>query len=393
MIKYLYILFLLSFYAIHATGQDTLPGVQTQLQFKGQLSAWGHFNPKNPYPLYLGGRYIPQLNYEIRLPESRLIDFEASANVYGETGIHFFDSAYADGNINPYRVWGRYSTEQLEIRVGLQKINFGSSTMLRALRWFDQVDPRDPLQLTEGVTAILGRYYFMNNANLWLWGLYGNKNIKGFEMLKTHEKFPEFGGRLQIPALNGEAAISFHHRVSDTRELADALLIDASNPIANYEEVPENRIGLDAKWEMLVGIWFEGVWVNKSKDLGLFTNQHLLTTGTDYTFGVGSGLNVVLEHMILGFSQQPFHTSDATNFTALSVMYPFGMFDSINAIIYYDWRNRAVYNFVNWYRQFDRTTLYVMGYWNPENAQLPASGAGMNLYGGKGIQVMFVFNH
>lgn len=393
MIKDLYILSTLIFFTTGVMGQDSTSTVKTQLQFKGQLSTWGHFNPKNPYPLYLGGRYIPQLNFEFQLPKNKLIDFELSANAYGETGIDFFDSAQADGNINLYRGWARYSTEQLELRVGVQKINFGSATMLRALRWFDQVDPRDPLQLTEGVTAILGRYYFMNNANLWLWGLYGNKNRKGYEIVKTHDGLPEFGGRFQVPALSGEAAISYHHRVADTRELADAFIYDASNPMPGYEEVPENRIGLDAKWDMLVGVWIEGVWVNKSKDLGLFTNQQVLSVGMDYTFGVGSGLNVVLEHMLLGYSQQPFQDAENTNFTALSAMYPFGMFDSINAIFYYDWRNKGVYNFVNWYRQFDRTTLYVMGYWNPESAQLPASGAGMNLYGGKGIQVMFVFNH
>lgn len=391
--KNLTILCPLIFFATIAMGQDSTSRVKTQFLFKGQLSSWAHFNPNNPYPLYLGARYIPQLNYEVQLPKNKLIDFELSANAYGETGIHFIDSAQADGNINPYRIWARYSTEQLEVRVGLQKINFGSATMLRALRWFDQVDPRDPLQLTEGVTAILGRYYFMNNANLWLWALYGNKNRKGYEIVKTKEGVPEFGGRFQVPAFSGEAAISYHHRVADTQGLSDALNYDASNPVPGYEEVPENRIGLDAKWDMLVGIWIEGVWVNKSKDMGLFTNQQLLSVGTDYTFGVGSGLNVVLEHMLLGYSQEPFQDVESTNFTALSAMYPIGMFDTINAIFYYDWRNKSVYNFVNWYRQFDHTTLYVMGYWNPESAQLPTSGSEMNLYGGKGIQVMFVFNH
>jgi len=69
------------------------------------------------------------------------------------------------------------------------------------------------------------------------------------------------------------------------------------------------------------------------------------------------------------------------------------MFDNISAIFYYDWTNNSIYNFVNWYRQFDRTTLYVMGYWNPENFQMPVMGTARNLYGSIGVQVMFVFNH
>ena len=97
--------------------------------------------------------------------------------------------------------------------------------------------------------------------------------------------------------------------------------------------------------------------------------------------------------MLISYDEKAFEFSNTTNLTALSMMYPIGMFDNINAIFYYDWANNSLYNFVNWYRQFDRTTLYVMGYWNPETAQIPTTGSETNLYGGKGIQVMFVFNH
>lgn len=384
--KHIFILGIsLIFWSLESEGQNSVSSLNDSINFKGQFSSWAHFNPKNPYPLYLGGRYIPQLNYEIQLPENKLIDFEVSANAYGDAGIHFFDSAYADGKINPYRVWGRYSTKQLEVRLGLQKINFGSATMLRALRWFDQVDPRDPLQLTDGVWAALGRYYFLNNANIWLWGLYGNKNPKGLEFMKTNVNYPEFGGRLQLPVPKGEAAISYNHRVADSRDLDEIVPV--------FNEIPENKIGIDAKWDMLVGVWFEGVWVNKSKNMGGYTNQEVMTAGTDYTFGFGSGLYVVFEHMLFANDEKAFQFSNTLNFSGLSVSYPIGMFDNINVIFYYDWTNNSVYNFVNWYRQFDRTTLYVMGYWNPENNQMPVMGTAKNLYGGKGVQVMFVLNH
>ena len=384
--KHIFILGIsLIFWSLESEGQNSVSSLNDSINFKGQFSSWAHFNPKNPYPLYLGGRYIPQLNYEIQLPENKLIDFEVSANVYGDAGIHFFDSAYADGKINPYRVWGRYSTKQLEVRLGLQKINFGSATMLRALRWFDQVDPRDPLQLTDGVWAALGRYYFLNNANIWLWGLYGNKNPKGLEFMKTNVNYPEFGGRLQLPVPKGEAAISYNHRVADSRDLDEIVPV--------FNEIPENKIGIDTKLDMLVGVWFEGVWVNKSKNMGDYTNQEVMTAGTDYTFGIGSGLYVVFEHMLFANDEKAFQFSNTLNFSGLSVSYPIGMFDNINVIFYYDWTNNSVYNFVNWYRQFDRTTLYVMGYWNPENNQMPVMGTAKNLYGGKGVQVMFVLNH
>ncbi len=383
--KLLYIIALVAFVGLQAIGQDSTWKVKNLPKFTGQLSTWAHINTENPYPVYIGGRYIPQLNYKIPLAKKRLIDFEVSANIYGDAGIHFFDSASADGNINPYRIWARYSTKQLEVRAGLQKINFGSANMLRALRWFDQVDPRDPLQLTNGVWAGLGRYYFMNNANLWLWVLYGNKDRKGLEFMETNASIPEFGGRFQSPVPFGELAVSYHHRVADSREL--------NGLVPEFSEIPENRIGLDGKWDLVVGLWFEGAWVHKSKNMGQFTNQEIFTLGTDYTFGLGNGLNMVLEHMFISIDEKAFQFSQTTNYTALSASYTFGMFDNINVIIYYDWLNKSVYNFVNWYRQFDRTTLYVMGYWNPENNQLPTMGEAENLYGGIGLQLMFVFNH
>ena len=330
---------------------------------------------------------MPQLNYDISLPKDKLIDFEASANIYGNMGIHFFDSASADGNISAYRIWARYSTPQLEFRIGLQNIDFGTATMLRALRWFDQVDPRDPLQLTEGVFGGLGRYYFLNNVNIWFWLLYGNDNLKGIEVVKTNAAIPEYGGRVQFPVPRGEAGLSYHHRTADS-EYLDSL-------IAGYDQIPENRIGLDAKWDLVVGIWLEAVWVNKQKDLSYLTNQEALTLGTDYTFGVGSGLNVMFEHMLVSNDYNAFEFANTINLSALSIRYPIGMFDNINAIFYYDWKNNALYNFVNWFRQYDHTTLYVMGYWNPEQSPLSLVGSGTteNLYGGVGIQLMFVFNH
>ena len=86
---YIFILFLLI--SFHAFSQDSTSSIENNYLIKGQLSTWGHFNPDNSFPLYIGGRYIPQLNYEINLPEDRLIDFEVSANLVGDAGIHFFD--------------------------------------------------------------------------------------------------------------------------------------------------------------------------------------------------------------------------------------------------------------------------------------------------------------
>lgn len=358
---------------------------QDSLSLKGQVSTWMLYNGGNDLPVYMGGRYIPQLNYDFQLKKDNHIDFEASFNINGSAGINPFDSLRSDGQLKPYRLWARYSSRQFEVRLGLQKINFGSASLLRPLMWFDQVDPRDPLRLTDGVWGVLGRYYFLNNANVWLWGLYGNKDPKGWELAGTNRHFPEIGGRIQLPVPAGEAALSYHYRIADTRNLGGI--------VPQFSEVRENRIGFDIKLDLVVGLWFEGTWVTKNKELGMFTNQEIFNVGTDYTFSIGNGLYVVYEQLLAANDEVAFNFQNTTSFSLLSLSYPVGLFDNISGIVYYDWKNKSAYNFLNWQKQFKNITLYIMGYWNPVNYNIPAQGSDQNLFAGKGIQIMLVLNH
>lgn len=257
--------------------------------------------------------------------------------------------------------------------------------MLRSLRWFDQVDVRDPLQMTNGVWAALGRYYFLNNANLWLWCLYGNKETKGLELIKTKHNVPEIGGRIQYPVPSGEAALTYHYRQADSRNLEGML--------PGYALIPENRIGVDVKWDKFIGFWIEGVWVNKQKNVEMFTNSEMFTAGMDYTFAIGNGLTMMLEHMFLSYSEEAFSFDNNYNFTGLSLVYPIGMFDRINVMPYYDWLNESAYLFFYWQKEFNNLSLYLMGYINPEKNNIPMMAGSENLFGGTGVQFMFVYNH
>jgi hypothetical protein len=358
---------------------------QDSIRFSGQLSSWVIINEGNDLPLWGGVRYIPQINYSIPDAPKGQFDSEFSANIFGSAGLYPFDTISTSCAIKPYRAWIRYSSDQFELRLGLQKLNFGSASILRPLMWFDQLDPRDPLHLTDGVWGVLGRYYFLNNANIWLWGLYGNKDPKGWEVAGTNRRFPEGGGRIQLPVPSGEAALSYHYRIADTREIG--ILVPA------FSEIKENRIGFDVKLDMVIGFWIEGSWVTKNKDLGIFTNQEILNTGIDYTFGIGNGLYVVFEQLIAANDERAFEFQNTTTFTLMSISYPLGLFDNISGIVYYDWKNKSSYNFINWQKQFNNLSLYFMGYWNPEKYNIPAQGSGQNLFAGRGIQLMLVLNH
>ncbi len=351
----------------------------------GQVSAWFNFNYNNSLPVITGGRYIPSVYYGIRTSGNKLIDFEASPNIYGTFAFHPFDTASTDGTLKPYRLWMRYSSDQFEIRLGLQKINFGSASMLRPLMWFDQMDPRDPLHLTDGVWGLLARYYFLNNANVWLWGLYGNHDPRAWELIPTNKRIPEFGGRIQIPVPNGEAAFSYHHRNGDNRGMI--MFND------HLEKIPEDRFGFDARWDFETGFWLEGSWTRKRINIGTLTNQEIFNAGIDYTFRLGNGLYAAYEHLLLSYDQKAFGFANRTSFSLLTFSYPIGLFDKLSAIVYFNWTNKTLYNFVTWQKQFDNLMLYLMGYWNPDAYELPAQTGSENMFSGKGIQIMFVFNH
>ncbi|MGF1586421.1 MAG: hypothetical protein ACFCUM_13940 [Bacteroidales bacterium] len=364
---------------------------QDNFEFRGQASGWFNANSGNT-PVWLGARYIPQITYRPFQEGRNSIDFEVSANINGSTGFQPAENRTSDGTIKPYRIWGRYTTSQFEIRMGLQKINFGSAAMLRPLMWFDQVDPRDPLQLTDGVWGVLARYYFINNVNIWLWGLYGNDGPKTWEILESASNVPELGGRLQIPVPRGETALSFHHRKATATPLFGSGFMGTDDPDL-LTGIPENRLGFDGKWDIEIGLWIEGSYIRKSRNTGIYTNQQILNLGADYTFGIGNGLNVIFEQLLFSYDQNAFAFRNNHHFTSAALSYPLGIFDNINTIIYHDWTNGNIYTFLNWQRQYNRVGIYAMAFWNPDTIRLPQQSEGAQMFSGRGFQLMLVFNH
>ena len=356
-------------------------GIETD--FRGQLSGWVVASRHDDEcEDNVGLRYLPKLGLTIPRDGDLVFDSEVVANGFWSSQDHE-NGNQIDADL--YRLWLRVAGSQYEIRGGLQNIEFGSAVLLRALMWFDRVDPRDPLGLTEGVYGLLGRYYFLNNANVWLWGLLGNDETKGWETTESLEDRPEYGGRAQTPILNGEIALSIHHREVDTDDLN--LMEDVGNSFQ------ENRMGLDGKWDVGIGLWFESVIIHQ--DLNSLPSQYqkFLTIGLDYTFDIGNGLNVIAENLWVSASDELDTSHESAAFSAVSIKYPVGLLDSASTIILYDWDQEDVYRYVSWERRYDTWQFYIMGFWNPEVLQIYATERADSLFAGKGVQLLAVFNH
>lgn len=362
-------------------------GQKAGLGFENQVSTWLGMNFPDEVKWQSGIRYIPVLSPWVKAGNNSKFDAEISVNTFGSVHLTGRNYDSADFRFKPYRLWLRYSTSHLEIRAGLQKINFGSSTILRPLMWFDRMDFRDPLMLTDGVYALLGRYYFSNNANIWLWGLYGNDKTKGWEAMPSIKEIPEYGGRVQLPVPGGEFALSYHHRDADYSALTVQI------PGLTDTRYNEQLLAADGKWDIGPGVWFEVAGKLNEKENPFTTRwESYLSLGMDYTFGIGKGLNVSAEYFRYENHPEENETRIKRNISTLSLGYPIGLSHNISGMLYYNWDTHDWYRFMNLQMKYDYLTFYLMTFWNPDDAVLYSSGEGGKSFAGKGFQLMFVFD-
>ena len=362
-------------------------GAAQEVEFQGQLSGWAAASRAGSSNLQLGLRYVPTLSLTKSFAKTYALDAEISVNTYSAAMGPGIGHLSTSGKFSPYRIWLRFSTPQFEARIGLQKISFGSAALLRPLMWFDRLDPNDPLQLTNGVYGLLLRYTFLSNANVWVWGLYGNDDLKGWETTPTQKKTPEYGGRFQFPLFKGEMALSYHHRrIDPSRSFLPQVALEPA-------PAPEDRFAVDGKWDLGVGFWFEGTLGRQDFKLFPLKYQKTVNLGLDYTFSIGNGLHILGEYLINQSSADALTGGDRAEFSALSLDYPLGITDRIRGMAFYAWESGDWYRFLTWQRVIDRWSFYIIGFWNPESYRIIANQQGKSVFIGRGIEVMIVFNH
>ena len=265
------------------------------------------------------------------------------------------------------------------------RLNFGSAVLIRPLMWFDGLDPRDPMQFSEGVYGALVRVFFNNNANVWLWGLYGNDEIKGWELFPTKPERGELGGRVQYPIKTGELAFTYHRREPDLSSLMQPGL-----PVLTGAPI-EQRYAFDMRWDIEIGFWSEIVVVDRGAESLLNRWQRFINVGADYTIGIGNGIGVTGEYFETGEPADLLGSSNPDQLIAGSVDYSLGIADVIKCVFYHDLGRGESYSFFAWVHTLDNWKFSFNGFWNPPASILNYdSGSMLN---GKGIQITIAFNH
>ena len=322
-----------------------------KFSMKGQFWINTEFRNNDNYQI----GYIPTLATYYKFSQNNIIDLEWAyhfSRTYNSNSLKF-------QNERTYRGWVRYIYKSIEFRLGLQKIVFGPAQILRPLAWFDNIDIKNPTGHTRGVEAFRIKYFFSNDLSIWAW------------IIKEESNNMTYGGRSELSTSLGEWGLTIHRDTS----IESKLVSQFSIPISGSH----SRLGLDYRYDGLLGFWFEGsnYYIEKQNNYNN-DNYSLMTIGLDYTIPVGTGLHVLMEN----YRSTGWLNSSNTNQNILAIManLSIGMFHQIMVISNFDWDDKNIYNYLQWSSIYDRFSINCMASINPSEV-------------GNSLQLMFIYNH
>jgi len=306
--------------------------------------------------------YIPTFSLSRYLSDFTFFDFELACRLDRS---YSGDSLVSNHEKN-HRLWIRYSSEKVEVRLGLQKIIFGPSQILRTLSWFDTFDLTDPTGQTDGVDAFRLKWFPSNSLSIWSCAIQNEQDTLAF------------GGRAELSSSYGEFGFTFHVDPSKTPQQIGQLGIMMTEP--------HQRFALDIRRDGFIGSWMESaVIISEHSDL------KMTTIGADYTLPIANGLLIMTESMFIKN-----RNADDQNFTAFMAMLPLGMVHSTMFISQFDWQEDRVYSYFRWSATYDKFSLNLLLSQSPKRKEygLPVEAFPKSVAGfGTGIQFMFIYNH
>ena len=186
---FLKIVFIISFFSY--------PIVKAQsFSTKGQFWAsglTGNDGPSGQSAFESSMGYIPTFSLSRDLSDFTFFDFEWA---YRLDRSYSGDSLVSNHEKN-HRLWIRYSSEKVEVRLGLQKIIFGPSQIFRTLSWFDTFDLTDPTGQTDGVDAFRLKWFPSNSLSIWSW------------TIQNAQDTLSFGGRAELSSSTENSDLPF----------------------------------------------------------------------------------------------------------------------------------------------------------------------------------------
>jgi hypothetical protein len=306
--------------------------------------------------------YIPIFAFYKELGHLSMLDLEYA---------YRFDYSYSGDSLTQkreeaHRAWVRYSSDKLEMRLGLQKIVFGPSQFLRSLSWFDTFNLADPTGQTDGVDAFRLRWFPNNSLSVWSWAIQEKDEMS-------------LGGRAELSNALGEWGLTYHQDAEKhNRTLGQTPVIVSDQ---------NKRIGLDYRFDGFIGFWNESAIVYlDDRELGF------MTVGADYTLPIASGILVMTETLYMSNS----YTKKDQMLSAFMSSIPIGMINQLMFITQVDWEEEHAYHYIRWSATYDRFSLNFILSRSPNRSgySVPSEYLPQTVTGfGTNFQIMFIYNH
>ncbi len=342
------------------------------ISIKGQL--WSSMITNNDIPkgqsnIESNFGYISFISIAKKLRNKQLLDFEFAHRL---DRIYSGDSLFYNNESN-HRYWVRYSNEKLETRLGLQKIVFGPSFILRSLSWFDTIDLRDPTGQTDGVEAFRLRWFPSNKLSIWSWAI------------KNKQDTLSYGGRAELSSVSGEWGFTYHKDPSKQVKLI--------GQVATLVIGSDERLAIDYRYDGIFGFWNESILIRSYK-----SETTMITIGADYTLPFAAGILITGEYMNITEANKNSWSNNPSDksYSALMATLPLGMIHQLMFITQMELETERNYHYLRWSSTYDHYSVNFILSINPKRStyntygeSLPESLAGF----GTGFQLMFIYNH
>ena len=313
--------------------------------------------------------YISFISIAKELSNNQLLDLEFAHRL---DRIYSGDSLFYNNESN-HRYWVRYSNEKLETRLGLQKIVFGPSFILRSLSWFDTIDLRDPTGQTDGVEAFRLRWFPSNKLSIWSWAI------------KNKQDTLSYGGRAELSSVSGEWGFTYHKDPSKQVKLIGQV----ATPAIGSDE----RLAIDFRYDGIFGFWNESILIRSHR-----SETTMFTIGADYTLPFAAGILITGEYMNIKETNKNSWSNSPSDrsYGALMASLPLGMVHQLMFVTQMELKTERNYHYLRWSSTYDHYSVNFILSINPKRStyntygeSLPESLAGF----GTGFQLIFIYNH
>tara|TARA_B100000959_G_C14940915_1_gene607767 strand:- start:698 stop:1723 length:1026 start_codon:yes stop_codon:yes gene_type:complete len=319
----------------------------------GQL--WIDCNSDNNIESSIAG-YIPQFNMK-----NKNVEFSYSNKIIIEN---------SDYSNQDYRYWARYKNNIIDLKIGLQKISFGSAFILRNLNWFDSIDFRNTTNQTIGQEALQLKYFSKTDYNFNLW------------VLPDNNEDISYGSRVEFSNNFGNYGIVFYkdnthynHSIINMPQI-----ISNQNFLIDFLQLKENeRFGIDYRYDGIFGLWLESTYIKSTNNLNLLNSINFATIGFDYTVNMYNGIYLMYELMSYKFEAIDNSVLDG-NISSLMIQCPIGILYNLSFIRIFDNQIKDTYSLIRLITKYDYFTVNYSYSINP------------NEYGNN-FQVKLIYNY